>query len=182
MSKTRFVQSVIIRSLPRLERVEAGVRYAEQVYDELTRLGYGAPKQAKAREARNHYAELTQHQRDYFDQFWTAFAYKAGRNRAALAWAKLGELSAADYRQIIEAARAEALRPRKPTDSRKMAEGWLTERRFEDAAASHGQKKADRNRALKLELNSQLNALKQFNADGANDAEIEQLKQRIADL
>lgn len=182
MSKRRFIQDIVIRSLPPVERIPAAVSYAERVWDELTRHGYGAPKQAKPRDTVDHYGALSQYQRDWFDQFWQAFGYKAGRNRAALAWGKLGELAEADYRRIIDAAKAESLRPRKPSETRKMAEGWLSERRFDDASASHGQKKADANRARKLELNSQLNALKQFNADGANDAEIERLQQEIAAL
>lgn len=182
MSKARFIQSVIVRSLPPVEKVEAGVRYAEQVYDELTRLGYGAPKQRKQREQKDGYKALSEYQRTWFDKFWQAFGHKHGRDRAALAWAKLGEPSEADYQQIIDAATAESLRPRKPTESRKMAEGWINERRFEDQLATTKSASAAKNKALKLELISQLNGLKQFNSDGSNDDEIARIEQELKTL
>lgn len=183
MSKKRFVQDMIIRSMPPPERVAAGVRYAETIYDELTRLGYGAPKQAKAREAVDHYAELTGFQRDWLDKFRAAYGIKyAPRSRTALAWLKLPEQGEAFYQRIIDAARIEAtLRTTRDTTA-PYAELWLNERRYEDLAKTAGQRKADQNRARKIELNSHLQALKQFNADGANDDEIARLQQELASL
>lgn len=183
MSKTRFVQQVIIRSLPRPERVEAGVRYAEQVYDELTRLGYGAPKQRKARDSVDYYNDLSGHQREWLDKFRGAYGIKyAPRSRTALAWSKLPEHSEALYRKIIDAAKIEAtLRTQRETTA-PYAELWLNERRYEDLNVSARARAADSNRALKLELNSQLQALKQFNSDGSNDDQIAKIQAQLKAL
>lgn len=69
-----------------------------------------------------------------FEQFWTAFDYKSGRAEAADAWY---DLSADDatFEQIISAAKAEAARrPKLLAEGKtpKMAQGWLSGRRWED--------------------------------------------------
>ncbi len=142
MRKTDFIQHVIIRSLPHLDKVEAGVTYAESLWDNLCNLGYGATKQGKQAEPRdqiNHYQKLKSFQKSSFDQFWKAFNYKHDRNNAAMRWAQLGELSESEYKTIIEAARKEASRNLPFGQSRKMAQGWLTEMRYQDYQANNNE-------------------------------------------
>ena len=72
----------------------------------------------------------------WFLDFWDAFAHKQGRAEAAGAWLKIRALNRKIvYDEIIPAARAEAQRRdglvakgRTP----KMAQGWITGRRWED--------------------------------------------------
>ena len=70
-----------------------------------------------------------------FEQFWNAFAYKKGRGGAEKAWAAIPTLTDALVKQICEAARKEAAqRPALEASGRtpKWAQGWLSERRWED--------------------------------------------------
>jgi len=180
MNKTDFIQRVIARTVPPLEKVSAGVIYAEKLWEKITDLGYGAPKQRKEKEARNWYQELTVYQREWFDKFWIAFDYKNGKQRAAKAWIMIGEQTEAKYKQIIEAAKAEANKFRKPHETRKMAEGWLTEFRFEDHITKNKSGKgASVKRSLIL---NEIKALEGFNSDGSQDAFIEKLKQELKTL
>lgn len=183
MSKRRFIQDVIIRSLPDAEKIDAAIGYAEWLWDQISNAGYGAPKQAKPREAVDYYAELTGFQKEWLDKFRSAYGMKyAPRNRTALAWLKLPEHTEAYYKRIIDAAKIEAtLRTQRETTA-PYAELWLNERRFEDLAKTAMQRKTDQNRTLKLELNSQLQALKQFNADGSNDDEIARIEAELESL
>lgn len=77
-----------------------------------------------------------------FLDFWDAFGYKAGKAEAADAWAGIPSLSEPVFSEIIKAAKAEAQRrpellERKNTP--KMAQGWLSGRRWEDEHKSPGQ-------------------------------------------
>lgn len=70
-----------------------------------------------------------------FEQFWEAFDYKKGKASAADSWLKIPKLTDAIVSDIIKAAKAEA--KRRPSliengTTPKMAQGWLTERRWED--------------------------------------------------
>jgi hypothetical protein len=69
--------------------------------------------------------------------FWEAFNYKAGKAPAADSWMDIPELTGKLVDQIILAAKAEAAR-RPGTiqagKTPKMAQGWLTEKRWEDEA------------------------------------------------
>lgn len=70
-----------------------------------------------------------------FEAFWDAFAYKKGRGGAEKAWAAIPTLTDAIVKQICEAARKEAAqRPALEAQGRtpKWAQGWLSERRWED--------------------------------------------------
>ena len=72
----------------------------------------------------------------WFEQFWDAFDYKSGRAEAADAWLEL-KVTEAMREQIISAAKAEAAnRPglEAAGQTPKMAQGWLSGRRFEDDA------------------------------------------------
>jgi hypothetical protein len=70
-----------------------------------------------------------------FNQFWEAFDYKTGKAEAADAWLEIPTLTDATATQAIQAAKQEALsRPRLVEDGKtpKMAQGWISGRRWED--------------------------------------------------
>lgn len=70
-----------------------------------------------------------------FDRFWDAFGYKLGRAPAADAWMSIPVLTDAIVDKICAAARVEcSRRPEilKQGKTPKMAQGWLSERRWED--------------------------------------------------
>lgn len=132
MRKTDFIQHVIIRSLPKLNKVAAGIAYAEQLWHEMSLLGYGAAKQAQPRDNVNYYQALKPFQKIGFDKFWKAFNYKHDRNGAAMRWSQLGELEKEEYVIIIAAANKEATRTLPFGQTRKMAQGWLADMRYQD--------------------------------------------------
>ena len=70
-----------------------------------------------------------------FERFWNAFGFKKGRGGAEKAWAAIPTLTDGLVDQICEAARKEAAqRPALEAQGRtpKWAQGWLSERRWED--------------------------------------------------
>jgi hypothetical protein len=70
-----------------------------------------------------------------FNQFWEAFAYKKSRAAAADAWMDIPQLTMSLVTTIIEAAqRTASERPDLIAQGHtpKMAQGWITERRWED--------------------------------------------------
>ncbi len=131
MNKKHFIQHVIIRSLPALDKLNDSVRYAEQLWQQLTEAGYGAAKQAKPRESVDYYKQMNSNERSWFDQFWNAFNHKHDRNSAAMQWLNMNK-SAGECGQIIEAAKKEAQRPLSHGQVRKMAQGWLADFRYLD--------------------------------------------------
>lgn len=132
MSKKRFIQAVVIRSLPAHGKLTEAVRYAENLWDGLTHLGYGQDAAAKPQESKDWFAELNERQQAQFRQFWQAFNLKKGRNGAAMRWGQLGHLSEEDALRIIDAARKEAQKQLPPGQARKEAQGWLFEKRWLD--------------------------------------------------
>lgn len=132
MRKVDFIQHVLIRSLPPLNKVAAGISYAESLWAEISNLGYGAAKQAEPRDAINYYQALSQQQKIWFDKFWHAFNYKHDRNGAAMRFSQLGELTELEYKTIVDAAKKEAHRTLPHGQSRKMAQGWLADMRYQD--------------------------------------------------
>ena len=72
-----------------------------------------------------------------FVQFWDAFDYKTGKAAAADSWLDIPLLTMADMVKILKAAKIEATRrPKLIADGKtpKMAQGWLSGRRWEDEA------------------------------------------------
>lgn len=70
-----------------------------------------------------------------FNLFWDAFDYKRGRAEAADSWLDIPNMTGAIVCKIVEAAKMEAgNRPDlvKRGSTPKMAQGWLTARRWED--------------------------------------------------
>lgn len=72
---------------------------------------------------------------DAFNRFWRVFAYQKAKAAAADAWLDIPELTPSLVEQIVAAAEREAAaRPGLLTAGRtpKMAQGWISERRWED--------------------------------------------------
>lgn len=70
-----------------------------------------------------------------FQIFWDAFAYKEGRGGAEKSWSQISNYSPELLEKIIQAAKKEAIRRVdiiKRGTTPKMAQGWITERRWED--------------------------------------------------
>jgi len=70
-----------------------------------------------------------------FDLFWNAFGYKTGRAEAADSWIDIPSLTVAIVDKIIAAAKVEAANRAELIASGKtpkMAQGWLSGRRWED--------------------------------------------------
>lgn len=134
--KVRFIrQTAAFFVASHIGRPDAdrAIAWAEALWDKLSARGYGVPdKETKPRESKDYYAELSENQQKWFCAFWQAFAYKQGRNDAAMRWRILGELSDAEYKHIVEAAKVEAARVLPQGQVRKMAQGWLFEQRWKD--------------------------------------------------
>ena len=131
--KRRFIQQAATHFLPHLDwNLDQAIRYAERLWQRLDERGYGATERKGPRPIEDWYGRLTPRQRDWFDRFWKAYAYKKGKQGAAMRWHQLGELTDEDYERIVRAADAEAKRELPQGQVRKMAQGWLTERRWED--------------------------------------------------
>lgn len=74
-----------------------------------------------------------------FEGFWDAFGYKQGKGGAEKAWLAIKDYTPELYEKIIKAAKSEAQnRPALLTNNRtpKWAQGWITERRWEDEPPS----------------------------------------------
>jgi len=79
--------------------------------------------------------KLTGKRLETFEQFWDAFAYKTNKAEAADAWMDIPELTNRLFQSILEAARVAAKeRPGLVKEGRtpKMAQGWITGKRWED--------------------------------------------------
>lgn len=85
------------------------------------------------------YYGLTGRRLERFNEFWGAFDYKQGKAGAARAWKELGSISDVLFQQILAGAKCEAAGRRAHTAkglTPKMAQGWLTDRRWEDEPES----------------------------------------------
>lgn len=83
--------------------------------------------------------KLTGKRLETFEQFWAAFDYKKSKASAADSWLAIPELKPSIVALIVKAAEAEAKnRPAMVVAGKtpKMAQGWLTERRWEDEPPS----------------------------------------------
>lgn len=175
MTKKQFIQQIIIRALPEINNLSATIQYAEQLWERMNCYGYGADKAPEPQKNQNYYQQLSEKQRVAFDKFWDAFKLKQGRNGAAMRWLQLGELSSEQYKQIIEAAKQEAQRPIAQGLTRKMAQGWLFERRYEDFSPDPAKQKKQQDLTL-INLKNELNNLKHLYKLSPNVAIEEQIK------
>ena len=84
--------------------------------------------------------KLTGKRLESFNQFWKAFAYPKGKADAAESWYQIPFLTEPLVLKIINAAKREAIDRKKlsPDRTPKMAQGWLTSRRWEDEAPKKG--------------------------------------------
>lgn len=184
MTKKQFIQQIIIRALPEIQNLPATIQYAEQLWDRMSHYGYGADKENRPRESQDYYKKLSDHQRLTFDQFWAAFKYKKDRNGAAMRWLQMGELDAAQYQQIIEAAKQEALKALPHGQVRKMAQGWLFERRYEDFVPDPVNQKKQHDLTL-INLKNELHNLEHLYKLSPNPAlasQIQTVKDKIAEF
>jgi len=82
--------------------------------------------------------KLTGKRLETFEIFWTKFSYKQGKAEAADVWLDIPSLTESFVQQIYSAAEKEAARrPQVKHDGKtpKMAQGWLSGRRWEDEVA-----------------------------------------------
>ncbi len=161
MDKKAFVQQIVIRALPPIQQLSATIQYAEQLWDSLCIYGYGDKAISEPRPLKNYYQLLTTKQQQKFDQFWEEFNYKHGRNGAAMRWWQMGELTDAEYELIIAAAKQEAKQVLSTGHHRKMAQGWLTERRYEDFKPDAKQQRKQQDLS-RINLMNELNNLKRL--------------------
>jgi len=174
MNKKQFIQQIVIRTTPALDKVHDAVSYAERLWHSLTEAGYGESKEPKVRESKDWYMALDPRQRSFFDQFWDAFGYKKDRNGAAMRWDQLGALSDQQYNQIIEAAGKEKLRPMPDGQARKMAQGWLFDRRWTDYQPTDGQQWQQKTHIL-MHLNNEMKSLRKLYQHAPSEALQEQI-------
>lgn len=143
MQKRDFIQQAVLQFLPQTRKAETekcdvdlAIAMAEKLWAKLSQRGYGDSKPSGQREIPKAYDQLANHpaMKAAFDLFWAAFDHRKGRDRAAARWLQMGELSKGDVDQIVQAAKKEAANRKNLPDGRvpKMAEGWLTERRWQD--------------------------------------------------
>lgn len=134
----RLAAIVLVAAHHRQPDADNAIKWAEELWKKLAQRGYGEKSEPPESQGLKDdwYNKLSTDQQRWFCAFWDAFAYKTGRNRAALRWHELGELTDADYRKIVAAAKTEAERGVPTGQVRKMAEGWLSERRWDDHAAN----------------------------------------------
>jgi hypothetical protein len=184
MTKKQFIQQIVIRALPEISNLSATLQYAEQLWESMNFYGYGADKRVKPRESQDYYKALSENQRQAFDKFWSAFKHKQDRNGAAMRWLQLGELDAGQYKRIIDAARQEALKPVGKDQVRKMAQGWLFERRYEDFTPDPANQKKQRDLTL-ITLKNELSNLKNLYKLSPNSAiasQINTIEAKIAEV
>lgn len=190
-TKRSFIQACIIRALPALDRVDAGIAHAEALWERLTAKGHGAPQQTGPREAVDWYGKLVEPSKSWFDQFWTAYGLKKDRNGAAMRWYQLGDLTENEARRIIDAATQDNRQWREtaqPGQVRKMAQGWLHEKRWMDYAPSsesRGNAEIRAGDTQLRELKQQLATLRRLNDAAPNPEllrQIDELTQKIGNF
>jgi hypothetical protein len=182
MTKKQFIQQIVIRALPEINNLSSTIQYAEQLWESLNYYGYAEDKTSTPREGKDYYKQLSETQKSAFDKFWAAFNYKKDRNGAAMRWLQLGELSAEHYKFIIEAAKQENLKPVNKGQVRKMAQGWLFERRYEDFTPTAGNQKKQQDLVL-VNLKNELTNLKnlyKLSPNAAIAAQIKAMETKIA--
>jgi hypothetical protein len=181
MSKKRFIQAVIARSLPQAGKFTDAVSYAEHLWDELTRMGYGQERPGTPMESKQWLNELSDRQKQQFMAFWKAFSYKKDINNAAMRWAQLGVLSDEEAGSIIDAAKKEAALQLPAGQVRKMAQGWLFEKRWLDHKPLPVPKNDKKLRTI-ASLVGELEGVKRLYAASGNNAlqaQIDALEQKL---
>jgi hypothetical protein len=182
MSKSRFIQAVFIRALPPKDKFDSCLAHAEEMWGYLSSYAHGDAGESKARESKDWYTSLDERSQKFFCAFWVNFGYKKGRNNAAMRWHQLGNLSNEQYQQIVDAAKKEAERQLPAGQVRKMAEGWLFEKRYEDFKPEEKTASSQKNHVL-THLAGNLKHLEMLYEKGRDPKLLEQinkLKREIA--
>ena len=183
MQKRDFIQQAVLQLLPQTKDQDTGkwnadlaIAMAEKLWAKLSERGYGDPNKQAPREIPKAYDQLAKQpvMKAAFDLFWAAFDYKSGRDRAAARWLQMGKLEKSEYDQIVQAAKHEAFCRKSLPEGRapKMAEGWLTERRWLDTAetTTDQAKKQQTQREQQLrQLNQDLAHAKRMADDTGDD-------------
>ncbi len=187
MNKAQFIQHLVIRACPAVDRMPGAIAHGEALWEYLTEAGYGDKKPAEPRDVKDdYYSQLTPREADWFDRFWLAYNYKVSKQKAALRWAQLSKQQAftdEQYRAIVLAAKKEGERDFKNT-ARKHPDGWLSDRRYDDNKPTRAVVK---NQALGSihALNSDLISLQALHKASGNDAlvpQIDKLKALISSV
>jgi hypothetical protein len=191
MHKKDFIQAASIQFMPELQwDVDKSIAYAEKLWARLSEKGYGEPKQTGPRETDKAYDKLPPVMKAAFDVFWRAFDYKAGKDGAAARWLQMGELPKAEYDAIFAAAKQEAQRRKTLPEGQTpiMAQGWLTQRRWLDYAATEtDQRRREQNQHQQtmIKLNGNLAHAKMMLEQLGGDywqGEVEKLTEQLKQL
>lgn len=189
-TKRSFVQSVVARICPKPDDRDRALRFAEELWNWLGSKGYGAPEQRGPRESVDWYGRLTGVNKGWFDRFWRAYGHKQDRNGAAMRWHQLGDLTTEQAERIIDAAASANRHWRDtapPGQIRKLAQGWLFERRWDDHTEPEAPARATKSAGDEelLGLKHKLAALKRLQTLNPNDEtqqQIEELVKRIGNF
>ncbi|MDD5276746.1 MAG: hypothetical protein PHR16_11790 [Methylovulum sp.] len=134
MKKCEFIQQAAIEFMPQTQwQTDKAIAYAERLWERLTEKGYGDEKPRQPRDIPKAYDKLSPLQKAGFDVFWIAFDLKkCSKDKAAMRWLQLGDLSKAEHDAIITAAKLTAQERKTLPEGQipKHAEGWLSERRW----------------------------------------------------
>lgn len=183
MQKKDFIQQAVLQFLPQTKKqgsdkcdVDLAIAMAEKLWAKLSERGYGDSKPTGPRDIPNAYDQLKKQpvMKAAFDLFWAAFDHKQGRDRAAARWLQMGQQTKQEYDKIIAAAkRAAAERKNLPEGQvAKMAEGWLTERRWLDSAETStdaAQKQQNQRDQQLRQVNQDLAHAKRMVSDTGDD-------------
>lgn len=135
MQKRDFIQKAAIQFMPELGwDMDKSFKYAEALWARLSDKGYGDLKTSKPRAIPKAYDKLNPAMKLAFDQFWTAFRLKDGKDKAAMSWLQLGDMDKSLVDRIIAGAKRTAAERKNlpPGQIPIHAQGWLTERRWQD--------------------------------------------------
>lgn len=183
MQKRDFIQQAVLQFLPQTKKegsdkcdVDLAIAMSEKLWAKLSERGYGDSKPSGQREIPKAYDQLKKNPTMLaaFDLFWIAFDYKSGKDRAAARWLQMGMLQKQEYDQIIAAAKREAVQRKNLPEGRvaKMAEGWLTERRwqdFEETPVDTAQKQQNEQQMKLRQINQDLAHAKRMADDTGDD-------------
>lgn len=139
-----------------IEKIDATIDYAEQMWAALDRRGYGGAKKGTERATEDYYGKLLPSQKEDFDRFWKAFRKTDGKQGAVQSWLKLDpdkELA----EKIIKGAQKEAQARSTKGNTPIWAQGWLSNRRWEDYDLDEPKTKTNSDH---LEILSKLNHAK----------------------
>lgn len=187
------MQQAMLQFMPALDwDFEKAYKYAEKAWFKLSEKGYGDTAKQGPREIPKAYDQLKKYPTMLaaFDLFWLAFDYKQGKDRAAARWLQMGAHRKSEYDAIIAAAKREAAARKNLPDGRvpKMAEGWLTERRWLDTAETHhdqAEKQKNQKEQQLRQVNQDLAHAKRMAADTGDEywqSEAEKLTEKLRTL